>query len=63
MAKAQEALDSANIESCLNHLAEADSLMEKLQETDLIIQPFRLICLLAALGLPPRNLPVIQHLP
>ena len=30
-AKAQEALDSANIESCLNHLAEADSLMEKLR--------------------------------
>ncbi|MEC8258414.1 MAG: hypothetical protein VXZ94_04415 [Candidatus Thermoplasmatota archaeon] len=31
VAKAQEALDSANIESCLNHLAEADSLMEKLR--------------------------------
>ena len=31
VSKAQEALDSANIEACLNHLAEADNLMEKLR--------------------------------
>ena len=31
VSKAQEALDLANIEACLNHLAEADNLMEKLR--------------------------------